>query len=567
MEVVAIAAVVGLVALLRSKLQRTGGPDLGWSGQVNSGAPAPSAALVPGDARSVVRALARVESRLLLGSFSFAVGGAFCVLVILMFPIAWGEDIDGTWETVWIDAPILVYPLVGMALLGAHSAVTRERRDGASELFSSCPTSPVTRTRAHLRTAWVSMLGVVGFLGLFGLAAAWRGSAFGPLPAGSVGDMLAAVVLALGGTWLGVALGRWTPWWPAPVVALVAIMAVSTAISGIGEPGYWSQARQLSTFPRYPDYDPVFAVRPVWWHLAWLLALCSAVALVAVARHRRGRSIAFGGVAVVAALIVTGVATSRPLDADEAQRVASMVAHPERHQRCLDGPRASVCTYAGFDDLARLVAEELAPVLAALPAGAPDRLVIRQEFAHSFSELDPEVRAVLPVSPTLSADVRLGFRSNPSAITAARIATGLWAVGLPAKIDPATSMESIAGEAPAVIALWIAARGLAPADALGLASAHPAEHSDGSIDPLAAGMPWPDPCNAGASPVVWAPQDLEAARLLLALPEEQVRGVLDAEWATLTKRSTSTAQLLARFDLPTVGPIDDLGVGSWECSY
>lgn len=563
---------VGVVLLLVSRLRRNGGPDVGWStsaGVASRSALTPAAALERGSAPAIARALGRVESRQLVHGFSFAVGIAFSGMIVLVFGIVWSGDFEERWENIWILAPMFVYPLVGMTIVGVHAAVTRERRDGAAELFRSCPVPPALRTAAHLRTAWVPVMSILVFLGVFGLASVWRDSAFGAIPLRTAGDVLAALALGLGGTCLGVAVARWAPWWPAPIVVVVLVGLASTAISGIGEPHHWSQARQLSTYPRYPDFDLIFAVRPVWWHLAWLLALTAAVVVIALAHDRRDRRVLATGAVVVAALLVTGYATTRPLDAHEAERVASMVAYPERHQMCVERAGGVFCTYVGFEELGRMVADELEPVLARLPEGAPDRLVARQGFEDPLEELDPEVRARLPkVLPEPGdSDLHLGFSSPPESFVAARIATGLWAVGLPSSVGPTTSMESIAGEAPGVIALWVAALGLELEDALDLASAHPAQHDDGSVDPLAEGMPWPEPCEGGTSPVVWAPQDLTAARSLLALPEAEVRQVLDADWEVLTDRETTTAQLLERFGLPSVGPIEELRPGVWECTY
>ena len=573
MVYILLLAVVAIVVLLRAKLGRDGGPDVGWAGTNGpaplAGSSSASAVVARGSAPAVARALGRVESRQLAGSFSFAIGIAFSLFIVVLFGIVWSADFEERWENLWINAPIFAYPLVGMTIVGVHAAVTRERRDGTAELFASCPASPSVRTSGHLRTAWVPVVAIAVFLGLFGLASLWRGSAFGTIPLRTAGDVLAALALGVGGTWLGVALARWAPWWPAPIVAIVVVAMTSTALSGVGEPGYWSPIRQLSTFPRYPDYDLVFAVRPVWWHLGWLLALGAAVAVVAIVRDRRDRPVLIAGGVVAVALLVSGVATSRPLDAHEAERVASMVSHPERHQHCVDRSGAKYCIYEGFGGLARKVADELEPVLAGIPDGVRDRLIVRQGFDARVEELDPEVRERLPkgLPGAGDSDLRLGFSSHPDTFVAARIGTGLWAVGLPSDVGPTTSMESIAGEAPGVVALWIAARGLDLEEALDLASAHPEQHDDGSVDPLAEGMPWPNPCEVGASPVVWAPQDLTAARALLSLPEAEVRRVLDAEWDTLTARTTTTAQLLERFGLPSVGPIDELRPGVWECSY
>jgi hypothetical protein len=573
MELILLLVLVGIVALVRSKLRRDGGPDIAWGangGPDGLGTAAPALVIERGDERAVARALGRVESRHLAGSFWFAVGIAFSLLIIVLFGFVWVADLHESWEKVWITAPIFVYPLVGMTVVAVHAAVTRERRDGTAELFASCPAPPTARTGGHLRTAWVPLVAVVAFLGVFGLAVAWRSPAFGPMPVRTAGDVLAALALAAGGAFLGVALGRWAPWWPAPIVAVVLIAVVSGQISGIGEPGHWSQLRQLSTFARYPDYDLVFAIRPVWWHLAWLLSLCAAVAVIALLHDRRDRLVAVAGGVTVAAVLVTGIGTSRPLDEHEAARVASMVAHPERHQDCVERLGSRFCTFDGFTDLRQMYVDELAPVLARLPQAAPEDMVARQVFYERLEELDPEVRDRLPATlPVTDVDVDVGltYTSFWDGFAAARIATGLWAVGLPSVATSTAELESIAGEAPGVIALWIAAGGLDLEDALELASAHPQQHDDGSVDPISESMAWPEPCDASPSPVVWSPQDLAAARALLALPETEVREVLDAEWSTWTDRGTTTAELMDRFGLPSVGTIDEPPAGGWECTY
>ncbi len=571
MEVIALLVLVGIVALLRSKLQRDGGPDVGWSangGPTEQATSASAAAIERGSERAVARALGRVESRRLAGGFSFSLGITFSLLIVVLFGIVWAADFEERWENIWLNAPIYAYPLVGMTIVGVHAAVTRERRDGTAELFASCPVTPAVRTVGHLRTAWVPVVAVVAFLALFGLASISQSSAFGSIPLRTAGDVLAALTLAVGATFLGVAVGRWAPWWPAPIVAIVLVAVVSSRISGIGEPGHWSQRRQLSTFPRYPDYDPVFAIRPVWWHLAWLVALCAATAVVALLHDRRDRLVTTAGGITVVALLVTGVGTSRPLDENEAELVASMVAHPERHQDCIERVEGSFCTYDGFEDLGRMFADELEPVLAGLPAAAPDGIVMRQLFDDRLEELDPEVRDRLPSTAQLTgADVNLGYSSHPEVFDASRISVGLWAVGLPAWARPDASVQVIAGEARGVIALWIAARGLAPEDAADLASAHPDPNAADPPTAFVLGMAWPEPCEVGPAPVAWARQDLAAARALLALPEPEVRAGIDEDWAVLTDPDTTTAELMDRFGLPSVGPIDELQPEVWECTY
>ena len=112
---------------------------------------------------------------------------------------------------------------------------------------------------------------------------------FGTIDAASIGDVVVSFVLVACACSLGVALARWLPH---PVVAPASLVALAIGASAIGAIGgkHWSLSRQLSIWPRYPDHDWAFAIRPTWWHALYLLALGAAVAIVALARGRRDRA-------------------------------------------------------------------------------------------------------------------------------------------------------------------------------------------------------------------------------------------------------------------------------------
>ena len=80
----------------------------------------------------------------------------------------------------------MVYPLAGMALVAAHRAVLRGRRDHTEELFAATPTGPATRTLANCCTAWVPVVAA----GLFWVAvlAASRLLTFGSLDDALIAD-------------------------------------------------------------------------------------------------------------------------------------------------------------------------------------------------------------------------------------------------------------------------------------------------------------------------------------------------------------------------------------------
>lgn len=149
--------------------------------------------------------------------------------------------------------------------------------------------------------------------------------------------------------------------------------------------------------------------------------------------------------------------------------------------------------------------------------------------------------------------------------------TAFEAVGLPVRPRAGDLPTVIAGQARGVLALWLAAQGLAPEDAQALARAYepgPDQSNEGA--PRTAqdrGMAWPEPCgDAGPAPVAWAPEDLVAARSMLALPVADVRRVVHARWAELSNAST-TDELLAAVGLGPVGPVTPVEAEPFTCSW
>ena len=581
--VVLLVPVVCIAAGVALFHRPAGGLELGWAGR--SAAP-DGATLVAGGAfapaplaegqrpragrRQVAAALARVEAREWLSSPWFAAGAAFCIMETLLFGWAWSVDFEGPWRDWFVLLPIMAHPLVGMAVVGAHQAVTRARRDGAEELFEACPADEATRTAAHLRAAWVpALLGVITIIVSSVLLGARSDRLYGPLDARAVADSLTAIVLTLCGAWLGVALARWAPWRLVPVVSVAALLPVIIALGNLGDP-HWSNARQLSTWPRYPDHDLLFTAPPVWWHLLWLAALGALMGVVALVHARRDRRVLRVGVAVVALAIVAGIAQTRPLSSADANGLASLVAEPERHQTCRSAPGVKVCAYRGYEGFLDDAIGNAAPVAAAAPrSGAP--LTLRQVFDGEVDVLGPEVRRALDgLPPRSGAYLPIGFSTSDPAMDAIRLTVALASVGLPAEAGPGDIPVVVAGQARGVVALWLGARGLGPDAATALAShrLEPHDIPEGEAPTaLELGSAWPDPCGAGPAPVAWARQDLAAARALLSRPARQVHRLLLSEWGRFTDPATGTDELLAAARLDPVGPPDHIVAEPVECSY
>lgn len=565
---VPLAAVGGGVALLR----RGGGSisDVAWSGrrrgqptaeQAQPSGPIPDVSVVaatkpPATPRQVAAALARAEAREWLASGWFAVGIGFCLLLTVLLGWVWAADSEESARDWFVLFPIMAHPMVGMAVVASHHAVTRARRSGAAELFEACPADEATRTMGHLRSSWVPAAVLAGFVVVSTVVHTVRaGGLHGTIDGRAGADALAAVVLGVCGAWLGVALGRWAPWRLVPVVVVAALLPVIVGLGSLGDP-HWSNARQLSTWPRYPDHNLLFTDPPVWRHLVWLMGLGALMGVVALAHARRDRRVAIAGLAVVMVIAGAGLAQTRPISGEQAARLASLVAEPERHQQCRTVGRAEACSYGGYERVRDAAVDNVVPVLAAAPADVA-AMTFRQVFDGDLETLGPEVgRALEGRGVGGGDDFPLGYSSEENAMIIVRLRAALKAVGLPSSSPSDSVPLVVAGEARGVVALWLAARGLEPDVAVRLAS----HHFDFNFEPDARpdafelGMAWPDACNTGAPPVTWSPQDLSAARSLLALPETRVHDLLIEGWDRFTSSATTTDQLLAAAGLDPAGP-------------
>ena len=571
--------VAGLLAVVLERAWNSAVPEVGWRARRPTVPLTPKeweirlaaepGVLVRSSPARLAAALARAESGRLTVDLWFGAGIGFCLLVVVLLGWTWApDDASRPWSRVLVEMPVLAHPLVGMVVIAAHRAVTRARRDGTAELFETCPLAERTRTVGHLLTAWVPVATLAVFCVAYLVVVRVRaGSVYGPVEASALGDVAAALLLGAGGVVLGVALARWAPWPLVPIVAVALLVQPIVALGNIGEP-HWSNARQLSSWPRYPDHDLLFTIRPVWWHLAWLLALTAVVAVAAMARHD-GRRAAGPLVAAMVVAAVTGVAVTRPVSDAGAARLASLVAEPERHQECVEAGRVRVCSYQGYEEYSRTMAAEAAPVVAAAPP-AVGPVVIRQMFDGDLAKLGPEVARALGGRGIGGGPAALAtFEIVPGTRHALRIAAGLAAVGLPARPPGDDVPVAVTGQARGVLALWLAARGLPPDEAQRLATPGDGESNDPALvqgSRQTRGMAW-DPCVAGAPPVAWAPEDLEAARAIIALPEAAVASTIRTGWSRFTDPATTTDDLLGALGLPPVGPVPLVVLGPAECTY
>lgn len=557
-EVAVLAVVAVAVAALGITIsRRSPAPmDQAWSPPATAPVALATARAVrrpaPG---AVARALGRVETRELATSPWFGVGVGFCVLFYVLFALVW-EDVDGeTWVEYVQMAVWFAHPLVGMVVIAAHRAVTRAARDGADELFESCPAPAATRTAGFLLAAVAPVIALVSFVAVLGATSAARNSVLhGPIGADSAADAVGVVVLGVGGVALGVALGRWLRFALTPVVAVVAIAFTTFGLNGVGGSD-WNPLVALSTAPTIEGPSPVFTDRPTWMHLLWLIGLTAAVAIVALARHRRDRGITLAAAVTGVVLLVAGFGATRDLSPASADRTAGFVARPEVYQECVDlRGRVELCAFGFHREVLERAADRVGPIAAMLPANV-DRLTLRQVFDGDVADLPPSVRArVTPADLERPAgEVPLGYGND---LLNLRRGVGtdvaFHAVGLPTEADSRLLPTVVAGEARGVVALWLATRGLDRDDAATVSTAADPRSADAFIRGSAQDVE--DPCTAPS--VVWSAQDLAAARAVIALPQSAVARVVHADWERWIDPRTGTDELLAALGLGPVGPFD-----------
>lgn len=521
----------------------TGEEKVRWPAELAVAGPASRAT---GSRRQVTVALARVEAKAMLRSASFAVGLAFLGVIVLLYAVIYPDDNGETWALLVGQMPWFAHPVAGMTILAVHRAATRPHRDRTEDLFASCPSEPSERVSALLWTAVVPVVAAVGFMtALLSLLAINSPALHGGLTGRPTGSLLAAPLLAVGATWLGVALGVWARFWLAPVIAVVLVGFVSLQLATKGDPA-WNFWSPLSTFGPQVDSPLLLPLAHVWSYLVWMAALSGLVALVAIVRYRRDGWVFLVGCGLVAVAFVAGVAALRPASGDDAQRVADLIARPEANQTCTTAS-VPVCTFGEYGELRRRVASAVVPVGDALPAGVP-AIIVRQAFEGTLRDLPTEVRRSMPggIPAPGASEVRIGFAGDGDALMAYRLRVAFHALGLPLPPDADPLPKVIAGEARGVVALWLATRGMPAPEARHLVRALSGN------DAFERGQAWPQMCG----PVVWSPQDLAAARSVLALDPTTVASVVAADWARWSDPRTTTDAFLASLDLPSAGPYD-----------
>ena len=504
----------------------------------------------------VARALAAVETRELVTSPAFGLGLGLSALILYTFGYEWGGDYGGDLLAAVEMSPLLLHPLAGMVVLTAFRARTRGRRDATEELFASCPTPNSRRTAGHLLTGVVpAALGTAIAAALLAFIAFGDATPYGEVGARQVAAVLGAGLLCLGAVGLGIALARWLPWTLVPIVAVIAIGFAAGRLATQGtrttEP-----MRQLSTLLVDPEVD-IRLTAPHWLaHHLWILALVVLVGVIGLLRDDRRPAVLAAGGSAIALAVVSGVLATRPIDAADATRIATLL--DPASLTCDDVEGFDVCTFPGDDAARTELAAPVRIVAAAVPAGALAGHAIRPTTDLRWKELDPEVLRIL--RPTPQDDpilIQSEFSTHPWNLEAVQIWAGLAATGVLQDRAPGTT-HVVRGQARGVIALWLGTLGHDDDTQRKLTSNGVVGSGHDEI------RPWPDSCYAGSPPVQWAETDVVAASRMLTLPTAEVVATLAAEWAHLTDRATTTDALMARLGLPAVG-LDGVTASAAEC--
>jgi hypothetical protein len=536
------AAELGLLGLARRSDRRV--PE----GQWRPPSHAVDRASSPTRPASPVLGVARVEIRELLLSPWFQAGVAFCAIFLVGI-----TSYERSWWGTAALMPLLVHPLCGFTIIAVHRNVSRARRDGTRDLLDAYPATVEQRMVGHLLAGVVPMAVATAFVAvsLVGTSIVLD-DIYGPVDARVATDVvIACALLPLGATALGVLLGRRFPAQIVPIFALAVIAIVNLEFWDEPDGRGW-----LATGLPSPSNDLVYIDPPNPGRLAWLVGLVVIVA-VAAGAVRRGpaRTIALscGAVVAIGGIVLTALG---PSDAT-AQRLADYVLLDDRTTECADVSRAvEVCVPEPYGEHGATIAAWVAPVADAVPVdqAQPIRMWL---LADDIEHLQGKVRERIDATPLPPNVIALPFGHHESHLAAARLSLAARTVGIAVGPD-APQNVLVDGEARGVVMLWLVANELDDRDVDRLLT--PQDSREGASY---RGHLWPGICEAD---VQWSPQDVDAARTVVALDRAVVADVLAADWKSWVDPATTTDDLLMALAVPPVGPHEPIEALGDTCS-
>lgn len=463
---------------------------------------------------------------------------------------------------------LALVPLGWLTIVATNLVTLQPRRARVDELFAAAPAPQPVRTTGALLSGTVAVAAAVV------LSAGWVAFSVATVDhlTGSprFAEIGAGVLIVAGAAVVGVAVARWLPHL---AFGVLAVLAVTFLQSRFMDPATWPWNTHEAHPGRFLGFlaGPTSAgaaqleVRPAGWHLAYLAGLVLVIAVAALARDGFPRRLGAVLTVAVVAVIATGWVQTR---APSSAQVATMVGYltePLGHQTCSD---VDATTYCAYDDQLERVDDWVARVTsirALLPAavGSRDLAVIDrvgtvvgnaacgpQPFfdglhpavvdAVAPDEVWPDDGAVHPGTNRLPC----GGRRVGELFTAVQV--GSWAVGLPASSHGLDVRCSGAGQARAVVALWLG----------GAVTPGSTRTLQDMVDEHGAGpmtfATWTEPPMWG---VTFDTADVRLAIDLLDLPTEQVAATMHERWTALTDPSTPSTAVARLFDLDPPGPM------------
>jgi hypothetical protein len=509
--------------------------------------------------------LARIEALFMLRSVLVLAGLLAGLLMIGGW--YWQGDVQPLWwEADWrIGGGQL---LLAMAVLpAAQLAAGRARRAAMTDLYASFPGSAGTRTLAQLAGLAGVLPASVLLAGVSVLIVDQHGSIGSP----SVTVLAGGVVLVIAAGAAGIAIGTR---FAHPLAGLLGALALFLPEAVIHVLPAWIMwlipweviEDQMGSLPA-----PLAGYPPAGAHvaeLAGIAVLAAIVALIITSRGARARAgLAAAAALAVAAICVAGAVQLGPVPTASLNSLAAEMASPGSVQRCTTDSQVRYCLYAGFGSELSSFEVPVSGVLALLPAQPGGLLTVRQVLSVDFTDPSltrgqsqqqisrwnaqtryapgrdyPTTTAIyVPVGSWPAAGGALADAEFSVAMTAAQ-----WSVGFPPtdQDNPCVAVD----QARDAIAVWLAF--LATHSPAGvLQSGLKANGSYYSSFVHNAFVPmWPYP--GGFSAISgFGPQPTAAgyllAKAMTALPEQQVRRVLEGSWATWLNWRTTDAQLAA----------------------
>ncbi|GII90730.1 hypothetical protein [Sinosporangium siamense] len=466
-------------------------------------------------------ALFAFETRRLLCDRLLWGAAGLCLALRLLAAWRWLPDFNT--DPIGMSGSMLL--LAAAAVLVAHLAAGRDRRDGVPEVLAALPGGGATRTAAAVAAAVTVGTGIAAFVMALYLAVR---AATGPV-AGTLDpyEALAGVLAVPYSAALGVLLARWVRQAIAAPVTVFLVGALTWLNGNLSGYGDWFLPVVLFHGMDWPG-------RPSGLHVVYLVAATVLMVALALLRHgiRAGRLVA----AVTAGVIAVpagAVASARAPGAEVVDlRFATGQVRQEHLpaeirdrylapdvQRCRRHGPVTFCAFPDYVPWIPLWAGAVGPVAEALPPQLRARLPVVRQATDSWRSYETDTEPVIRAYTVWS---RGGDHRALLAAELIHHVTGLRRANLTVR-DGCDAR----GQARTIVALWLLGQVVPPA--------LPRDEEIQIASSTYTAKPFPLSVRYGTA-------ELTYARRLLATPGARER--IWAHWETLTHPGTTIEQAL-----------------------